>query len=445
LDYEYEGESLNFHETQVTISVDLSAGFNLTDILVVRTGADEAAASLSCGVDAYYCYPNGTEILPAPSYTQGSALEVCIIVDPEDTHCCLVDILTMDVDQDQDADGDWDAHTDPITNRTTDPLSTKSCTEADGGLCYVKTQLPSKFFSVRNPANLTLTGVAILELCSNDATSPAPSLSISPSFAPSLSISPSHAPSSAPTRPWEGIALLTAGDYVILTKSGITNVPQSIITGNIGVSPIAATAMTGFDLILEPGGQFSTSTQFTGRADAASYGGAVATRLTAAVLNMEYAYTDAAGRLNGILNLGVGLLGVGGNSGGANEMLQPGVYTFGVNINIQEDIYFEGSGTGPNQGELDTFIMQTSGNLLQLMNTRVHLVNGALAKNIFWQVAGNVWLMEGAHMEGILLVKTDANFVTGASITGRVYAQTACVLQMNTVTEPPANWIESGF
>jgi surface protein len=170
LDYEFEGESLNFHETQVTISVDLSAGFNLTEILVVRTGADEAAATLDCGVEIYYCYPNHTEVSPAPSYAQGQALEVCVIVKPEDTHCCIVDINNMDIDQDQDNDGEWDAHTDPITDTFTDGLSTKNCTESDGGVCYVKTQLPSKFFSVPNPADLTLTGAAILKICDGAAT-----------------------------------------------------------------------------------------------------------------------------------------------------------------------------------------------------------------------------------------------------------------------------------
>ena len=42
-----------------------------------------------------------------------------------------------------------------------------------------------------------------------------------------------------------------ASSFVILSKSGITNVPASKITGDMGVSPIAATAITGFDLKLD--------------------------------------------------------------------------------------------------------------------------------------------------------------------------------------------------
>jgi hypothetical protein len=64
------------------------------------------------------------------------------------------------------------------------------------------------------------------------------------------------------------------------------------------------------------------------------------------------------------------------------------------------------------------------------------LTNGALAKNIFWQVAGHVTVGAGAHMEGILLVKTDVLLETHASMNGRVLTQTACNLQMATITEP---------
>jgi hypothetical protein len=42
------------------------------------------------------------------------------------------------------------------------------------------------------------------------------------------------------------VLLGAAGSFAILTKAGIETVADSIITGNIGVSPIAGTAMTGF-------------------------------------------------------------------------------------------------------------------------------------------------------------------------------------------------------
>jgi hypothetical protein len=177
-DYKFESDSLNFHETVVSISVDLTAGFTLEAITVERSGSDDASSTLDCDVEIYYCYQNHTEVIPAPSFRQGSALEVCIRVVEEDKSCCIKDIAEMDVDQDQDGDGDWDAHTDPITTTIADPLSSKLCSD---DVCFVKTQLPSKFFSVRNPKNLTLSGIALLKLCdadlgstSDSASSPSP-------------------------------------------------------------------------------------------------------------------------------------------------------------------------------------------------------------------------------------------------------------------------------
>eukprot|EP00571_Detonula_confervacea_P013713 CAMPEP_0172297048 /NCGR_PEP_ID=MMETSP1058-20130122/222_1 /TAXON_ID=83371 /ORGANISM="Detonula confervacea, Strain CCMP 353" /LENGTH=71 /DNA_ID=CAMNT_0013006153 /DNA_START=72 /DNA_END=285 /DNA_ORIENTATION=- len=39
----------------------------------------------------------------------------------------------------------------------------------------------------------------------------------------------------------QNVTFGTAGNYTILTKSGISTVPDSVITGDIAVSPIAAT------------------------------------------------------------------------------------------------------------------------------------------------------------------------------------------------------------
>ena len=44
------------------------------------------------------------------------------------------------------------------------------------------------------------------------------------------------------------VLLGTAGDFAILSKTGISTVPTSAITGDIGVSPIAAGAGAGFSL-----------------------------------------------------------------------------------------------------------------------------------------------------------------------------------------------------
>jgi hypothetical protein len=117
--------------------------------------------------------------------------------------------------------------------------------------------------------------------------------------------------------------------------------------------------------------------------------------------------------------------------------LTPGVYTFGTGVSIVGNLHFQGTGVAAGQGDSDIFIIQMTGNLVQAANYSVLLSGGALAKNIFWQVAGVVNVGAGAHMEGILLVKTSATFMTLSSLNGRILAQTACVLQVATITEPP--------
>jgi hypothetical protein len=223
------------------------------------------------------------------------------------------------------------------------------------------------------------------------------------------------------------VNLGTAATYTILAKSGISTVPASSITGNIAVSPIAATAITGFGLLLAPDGQSSTATQITGQAFAASYGGATATALTAAVGDMEIAYADAAGRANNDatrINVEQGAIG--------GLTLTPGVYTFQMDISI-------GTGTAVTfdaDGDSDAvFILQTTGNLKQAGSTGVILANSAQAKNIFWQVAGNVLVGAHSNLAGVLLVKTDVTLMTSSSLNGRILAQTAVNLQKATITD----------
>jgi hypothetical protein len=232
------------------------------------------------------------------------------------------------------------------------------------------------------------------------------------------------------------VVLGDAENYAILAKTGISTVPNSIIKGNIAVSPIAATAMTGFGLSLDSSGRFSTSTQVQGKAFAASYSPPIPAHLTTAVGNMEAAYTDAAGRLNADaarINLGGGELG-GVKAGGPTAELTPGVYTFGTDVKLTGDIHFKGS--GGDEGNTDVFIIQITGNLLQDASYSVHLSCGALAENIIWQVTGRVVVGSKAHMKGILLAKTSVLFETLSSLQGRVLTQTACNLQSATITQP---------
>ena len=212
------------------------------------------------------------------------------------------------------------------------------------------------------------------------------------------------------------VSLGSAGGFAILSKTGITDVYASAIVGDVGTSPI-----TGAALLLTCG-------EVSGRTFTVDAAGPLpcaindATFLTAAVGDMGFAYDDAAGRLYpDVTELGAGEIG--------GLTLQPGLYKWGTGVLITTDVTLAG---GPN----DVWILQVAGTLNQGNATRVTLAGGARAKNIFWQVAGAVTIGTTAHFEGVVLAKTMIAVNTGASVTGRLLAQTAVTLQMNAVTQP---------
>ena len=231
------------------------------------------------------------------------------------------------------------------------------------------------------------------------------------------------------TQPYTGAILTnsaavdlgTAGDFVILSKSGISTVPQSVITGNIGVSPIARGGMTGFSETMDGTNSFSTSGQVVGKMFAADYSGSSPSNLGIAVLDMQAAYTNAAGRAPDYTEVGAGDIG--------GMTLSPGTYKWSTGVLIPADVTLNG---GPN----DVWIFQIAGTVTQASGTRVTLTGGAQARNIFWQVADVVALNTTAHMEGIILAQTGITLATGATVNGRLLAQTAVTLQMNVVTQP---------
>jgi len=217
------------------------------------------------------------------------------------------------------------------------------------------------------------------------------------------------------------VDLGTAKNYAILAQSGISTVPISAITGNLGVSPAAASFITGFSLTADATNVFATSPQVTGKVHAADYTAPTPSALTTAIADMQLAFTDAAGRAPSVTELGAG------NIGGMN--LAPGVYKWGTGLLIPTDVTLTGTAN-------DVWIFQIAQTLTMSSGTKILLAGGAKPKNIFWQVAGLVDLGTTAHMEGVVLTQTSVTLRTGASINGRLLAQTAVNLDGSTVVEP---------
>ncbi|MGA1977079.1 MAG: ice-binding family protein [Bacteroidales bacterium] len=218
----------------------------------------------------------------------------------------------------------------------------------------------------------------------------------------------------------QAVNLGTAGNYLILAKTEITNIATSALTGDLGLSPAATSYITGFALTNATG--YATSSQVTGNIFAADMVSPTPVTLTTAVNNMVTGYNDAAGRPSpDFSELGTGNIG--------GKTLVSGLYKWTNNVTIPSDVTISGSAT-------DVWIFQIAGNLTMSSAKNITLIGGALAKNIFWQVAGTVTLGTTAHFEGIILSMTSITFQTGASMNGRALAQTAVILNQNIITQP---------
>jgi ice-binding like protein/Big-like domain-containing protein len=198
------------------------------------------------------------------------------------------------------------------------------------------------------------------------------------------------------------VNLGTAANFAILAGSTITNTGNTTITGDVGLSP--GTAVTGFP----PGvlnGTFHLADPIAATAK----------------LDLTAAFNDAAGR--------TGVLTVPTELGGTT--LPPGVYnsaagTFGITGTLTLDA----------QGNPDAvFIFQAASTLITASNSSVVLINGAQAKNVFWQVGSSATLGTFSIFKGNILAQASITVTTGATIEGRALTQTAAVtLDTNSIS-----------
>ena len=230
--------------------------------------------------------------------------------------------------------------------------------------------------------------------------------------------------------PESPVNLLSAGHFVILAKTTITDVPASAITGDVGVSPAAGSAMlvpcsevTGTIYLVDPSGPDSAC----GTPDS--------TLLHQAILDMGTAYGDAAGRtIPDATELFSGHLG--------GHTITPGLYKWGTDVDITTDVTLDGQ-NNPNA----VWIFQISGDLGIASGAsvpagiKVNLINGANSSKIFWQVGGPTGATLGTYstFNGNILSAKQVFLQTGAVLNGRAFADSQVILQMNTVNIPTAS------
>jgi hypothetical protein len=241
---------------------------------------------------------------------------------------------------------------------------------------------------------------------------------------------PAFAYAAGPTR----LDLMSAGNFTIITKTGITNTGShtSTLTGNIGSSPITSAAMDNVFCSEITGTIYGVDAAYTGSGATTCFAGnpplSNKTTIDNAVLDMGTAYTDAEGR-----TLPDGTELYAGNLG--SQTFAPGLYKWSTNVIIPTSMTLSG-------GSNDVWIFQIAGNLDVSSGasiptgTQIILAGGAQASNVFWQVGGVSGTTLGTYstFNGTILASKQIVIQTGAVLTGQAFSQTQVTLDANRIS-----------
>lgn len=233
------------------------------------------------------------------------------------------------------------------------------------------------------------------------------------------------------------IPLGLATSYGIAATAGVTNTvtaPNTTISGNAVLDPnVTCNAVTidasgGFGLCGGAAPTISGTVISPLYPDAGVSSGNVKNDMNAAFLNMTPpAGPPAAGSLGGATDIPAGTT-LGEPTGSAlvqgDNLFAPGVYQSLTSILITGDLTLDGQGD-PNAA----FIFQSSTSLGLAagaappgVHSRILLINGAKASNVFWQVSSSATLGAYSEFQGNILAAFDVTMQTGATSCGRLFA-----------------------
>lgn len=202
-------------------------------------------------------------------------------------------------------------------------------------------------------------------------------------------------------------SLRSADTFAVLGATTVTNTGSTTVSGDLGVSP--GTAITGFPPGVVQNGNIHANDSAAVQAHA----------------DLGTAYTAFAGLDSPPANNMSGV-DLGGKT------LTPGVYRFNGAANSSGILTFDAQGDSSAR-----FVIQIGTTFLNSGNSSVVLVNGASARNIFFQVGSSATLAAGSSFVGTILAYTSVTGGSGATVIGRLLAVNAAVtLDTNTVTRP---------
>jgi len=192
--------------------------------------------------------------------------------------------------------------------------------------------------------------------------------------------------------------LATAKTFAILAYSAVTNIGPSVVTGDLGVSPL--TAVTGFGGA--PNGTL-VGTQHTGSDPVA----------VKAKVDLSTAFDSAA---SAPCDFDLSNQNLGGKT------LIPGVYCLTTAPTITGTVTLSGNGV---------FIFQIGSTLVTAPNATIALTNGAQPCNVFWEVRSSATLDTATTFVGTIMAVAKIELHDTAQISGRALAENAEVTLIN--------------
>ena len=191
------------------------------------------------------------------------------------------------------------------------------------------------------------------------------------------------------------VDLGSAKSFAVLAGTTITNTGATTITGDVGLHP--GKAATGFTTVTLHG--------------AKHLGDAVALKAKNALVT---AYNDAAGATP-VTNVPTEL---GGTT------LKPGVYGSDT-LGLTGTLTLDGEGL---------YIFQAASTLITAPDSKVALINGASACNVYWQVGSSATLDTSTSFKGTIMALDSIALNTGATLQGRALARNGAVtMDHNTI------------
>jgi len=227
--------------------------------------------------------------------------------------------------------------------------------------------------------------------------------------------------------PQAAVPLGSASNFAILASAAITDIPSSLITGDVGLTPDAGSFISGFSVP-------ASCPEVIGvmyKVDASGPACAVVntTLLDNAKIDAGIAFINARAVVRGTPQA------IAGDLNGLT--LYPGLYESGSTIEISPGgfLYLDAQGDSS-----AVFIIRSANSITTESTSEVVLTKGARANNVYWTAGTAVTLGTSSIMKGTLLAGTAISLLTSANLEGRALNQgtlaEAITLDKNVITVP---------